>query len=207
MSDTSSNNFLTERNGEQILKHSTRRRILELVFMLIFLAVGVMAIVFGAIFTDQSNFFRIALIILGCIIALIYLESFISIMLNKIIVSSEGIKLRSFFRWNVVSWVEIESFEAERKGTKPTKEGMDTRYSSMQINTVSGEQILFPIFRFRPQEAEIIIAVIKETYKQTQSKRLLEEVVKPKSPDPPITNEEIEKQIPPKVNENEIEVD
>jgi len=86
-----------------------------------FLAVGTIAIVFGAVFNDQSLFFRITLIIFGSVVLLIYLESFVSIMMCTIVLSSEGIRLRSYFRWDELKWDEISSIELERKNARLTK--------------------------------------------------------------------------------------
>jgi hypothetical protein len=205
------NDILETNNDQKIIQHSRKRKITELIFLLMFLAVGTIAIVFGAVFDTQTIFFRVTLIIFGSIVLLIYSESFVSIMMCKIIIDSDGIYLRSYFAWSELKWAEISSIEIQKKNTRVLKGEKIAKYTLLELIGINEEVILFALFRFRVKETEQIVEIIKESFAKSQGKELniietitsKEEKAQAKS-EKPLTSEEIESQIPPKVEDFEV---
>lgn len=206
------NSILETRDNQKIIRHSRKRKLTELVFLLMFLAVGTIAIVFGAVFNDQSLFFRITMIIFGSIVLLIYSESFVSIMMCTIALTPEGIRLRSYFRWDEFNWAEITSIELEKKNTRVTRGKKISKFTLMELITKNDESVLFALFRFRVQETEQIVELIKTSFSESQNKELniietessKEEKEQSKS-EKPLTIEEINSKIPPKVEDFEVD--
>lgn len=206
------NSILETRDNQKIISHSRKRKLTELVFLLMFLAVGTIAIVFGAVFNDQSLFFRITMIIFGSIVLLIYSESFVSIMMCTIALTPEGIRLRSYFRWDEFNWAEITSIELEKKNTRVTRGKKISKFTLMELITKNDESVLFALFRFRVQETEQIVELIKTSFSESQNKELniietessKEEKEQSKS-EKPLTIEEINSKIPPKVEDFEVD--
>lgn len=200
-------------DDQKIIRHSRRRRITELVFLLMFLAVGTIAIVFGSVFNTQTVFFRVTLIIFGSVVLLIYSESFTSIIMCKIIIDSEGIKLRSYFKWSELKWAEISSIEIEKKNTRVAKGEKIAKYTLLELIDFDENSILFALFRFRVKETEQIVEIIRESFAKSQGKELSITEIKiskdeaPVKSKEPITVEEIESQIPPKVEDFEVDED
>ncbi len=201
------NSILETRDNQKIIRHSRKRRLTEFVFLLMFLAVGTIAIVFGAVFNDQSLFFRITLIIFGSVVLLIYLESFVSIMMCTMVLSSEGIRLRSYFSWDELKWDEISSIELERKNARLTKGEKISKFTILELITEDEKSILFALFRFRVKETEHIVELIKASFSESQGKEL--NIVESKSSkeekEQPLTVEEIDSKIPPKVENFEVD--
>ena len=205
------NSILVTRDNQKIIRHSRKRKLTELVFLLMFLAVGTIAIVFGAVFNDQSLFFRITMIIFGSIVLLIYSESFVSIMMCTIVLTPEEILLRSYFRWDEFNWAEITSIELEKKNTRVTRGKKISKFTLMELITKNDESVLFALFRFRVQETEQIVELIKTSFSESQNKELniietessKEEKEQSKS-EKPLTVEEVNSKIPPKVEDFEV---
>jgi hypothetical protein len=211
MTEQAFESIFQTKEDTKIIQHSRKRRLTEFVFLLMFIAIGTIAIVFGAVFNEQSKFFRITLIIFGSVVFLIYLESFISIMMCKIVISPDELRFRSYFSWKKNKWSEIASIEIEKKKTRTTKGEKITKFTMLEIITTDGISTLFPLFRFRVQETELIVDLIKESYEENQGKNLsITEISRskdaemPKEAEKPITDEEIESQIPPKVEDFEV---
>ncbi|MCK5298063.1 MAG: hypothetical protein KAJ76_04090 [Candidatus Heimdallarchaeota archaeon] len=212
MTEEAMNSILETRDNQKIIRHSRKRKLTELVFLLMFLAVGTIAIVFGAVFNDQSLFFRITMIIFGSIVLLIYSESFVSIMMCTIALTPEGIRLRSYFRWDEFNWAEITSIELEKKNTRVTRGKKISKFTLMELITKNDESVLFALFRFRVQETEQIVELIKTSFSESQNKELniietessKEEKEQSKS-EKPLTIEEINSKIPPKVEDFEVD--
>jgi len=211
LTDQTKNSILETIDDQKIIRHSTKRKITEFVFLLMFLAVGTIAIVFGAVFKDQTLFFRITLIIFGSIVLLIYLESFVSIMTCKIVISPEGIRHRSYFIWSEFKWDEITSIEIEKKNTRVTKGEKISKFTLVKLITEDEKSDLFALFRFRVKETEQIVEIISSSFTESQGKEL--NIVESKSSkeekeqrisEKPITAEEIDSQIPPKVENFEV---
>ena len=206
------NSILETRDNQKIISHSRKRKLTELVFLLMFLAVGTIAIVFGAVFNDQSLFFRITMIIFGSIVLLIYSESFVSIMMCTIALTPEGIRLRSYFRWDEFNWAEITSIELEKKNTRVTRGKKISKFTLMELITKNDESVLFALFRFRVQETEQIVELIKTSFSESQNKELniietessKEEKEQSKS-EKPLTIEEINSKMTPKVEDFEVD--
>ncbi len=206
------NSILETRDNQKIIRHSRKRKLTELVFLLMFLAVGTIAIVFGAVFNDQSLFFRITMIIFGSIVLLIYSESFVSIMMCTIALTPEGIRLRSYFRWDEFNWAEITSIELEKKNTRVTRGKKISKFTLMELITKNDESVLFALFRFRVQETEQIVELIKTSFSESQNKELniietessKEEKEQSKS-EKPLTIEEINSKMTPKVEDFEVD--
>lgn len=212
MTEQAINNILEIRDNQKIIRHSRKRKLTELVFLLVFLAVGTIAIVFGAVFNDQSLFFRITLIIFGSIVLIIYLESFVSIMLCSIVLSPEGIRLRSYFRWSEFKWAEITSIEIEKKNTRVTTGKRIPKFTLLELIAKNDESVLFALFRFRVKETEHIVELIRASFSESQGKEL--NIVESKSSkeekeqhksEKPLTADEIDSKIPPKVKDFEVE--
>ncbi|HUT81653.1 MAG TPA: hypothetical protein VMZ29_10675 [Candidatus Bathyarchaeia archaeon] len=204
MNSSSFNAILKEINGTKIFQHSIKRKIIELSFFLLFLAIGVILIVFGAIFKDQGLFFRISLIIIGSIIAVVYFESFLSVLVNKIILSEKGINFRSYFNWHFIDWKQLSSIEYEERRARFSKtENQPTRIINLEFKIDENNRYLFPIYKFRAKEAEQIVNVIQLIYHEIHGNK--QELPTKKGKDSPISDQEIDAQIPPKVDDSEIE--
>jgi hypothetical protein len=174
------------------------------VVLILFATIGIGAIIVGSIFNNESLFFRIALILLGSIILILFSESFISLLTNRIELTSSEIKLRRYFKWNIVAWADITTFEIEKRTPQFSRSSLP-RYLSLHIKSIYQKDIIFPLQRFRSHEALTIIDTIKDKYENI-TKKVLADVHPPiEVDDKPITEEEISKQIPPKVEEFELE--
>ncbi len=204
MNSSTFDSIMKEIDGTKTFQHSTKRRIIELSLFLFFLAVGILIIIFGAVFTDQGLFFRISLIIIGSIITILYLESFLSTINNKIILSKEGLKFRSYFNWQYIEWKNLQSIEyEERQARFPKKEIQKTRIINLEFKLNENDKLTFPIHKFRVKEAEQIISELQKIYHEMHGKKHEKSTeIKNKTP---ITDEEIDAQIPPKVDDSEIE--
>ncbi|MHA1211578.1 MAG: hypothetical protein ACTSSH_03865 [Candidatus Heimdallarchaeota archaeon] len=213
MSSTAFTRIMTESDGTKTFKHSQKRRLLELIFLMIFMVIGIATIVIGAIFTNQGLFFRIALIVLGVIIGLSYLESFISIYTQKISIDINGIYLTSYFRSYNASWKTIASIELETRKLRITREeeDKDTRYTTLELILKDDERHVYPLYRFRANEASLIVDEIKNMFQQAsganQQKSGSSVDDSNTEESKPISDEEIDARIAPKVLESELEAD
>ncbi|MHA1587091.1 MAG: hypothetical protein ACTSUW_07085 [Candidatus Heimdallarchaeota archaeon] len=211
MTDKGMNDILETRDNQKIIKHSRKRKLTELIFLLMFLAVGTIAIVFGAVFNDQTLFFRITLIIFGSIVLIIYLESFVSIMMCTIVLSPKEIRFRSYFSWSEFNWDEITSIEIEKKNTRATKGKKISKFTLLELIAEDDKTVLFALFRFRVKETEQIVELIRASFSESQGKEL--NIVESKSSkeeeqntsEIPLTVDEIDSKIPPKVEDFEVE--
>ena len=151
------------------------------------------------------------MIIFGSIVLLIYSESFVSIMMCTIVLTPEGIRLRSYFRWDEFNWAEITSFELEKKNTRVTRGKKTSKFTLMELIIKNDESVLFALFRFRVKETEQIVELIRASFSESQGKEL--NIVESKSSkeeeqstsEKPLTVEEIDSKIPPKVEDFEVE--
>ncbi|MHA1155969.1 MAG: hypothetical protein ACTSQK_07660 [Candidatus Heimdallarchaeota archaeon] len=211
MTDKGMNDILETRDNQKIIKHSRKRKLTELIFLLMFLAVGTIAIVFGAVFNDQTLFFRITLIIFGSIVLIIYLESFVSIMMCTIVLSPKEIRFRSYFSWSEFNWDEITSIEIEKKNIRATKGKKISKFTLLELIAEDDKTVLFALFRFRVKETEQIVELIRASFSESQGKEL--NIVESKSSkeeeqstsEIPLTVDEIDSKIPPKVEDFEVE--
>ncbi len=212
LTDKTMNDILETKDDQKIIRHSRKRKLTELVFLLMFLAVGTIAIVFGAVFNEQSLFFRITLIIFGSIVLIIYSESFVSIMMCTIILTQEGIRLRSYFSWSEFKWTEITSIEIEKKNTRVTKGEKISKFTLLELIAEDEQSILFALFRFRVKETEFIVELIRASFSESQGKELniiesktSKEEKEQRKSEKPLTADEIDSKIPPKVEDFEVE--
>lgn len=206
------NDILETKDNQKIIRHSRKRKLIELVFLLMFLAVGTIAIVFGAVFNEQSLFFRITMIIFGSIVLIIYSESFVSIMMCTIVLTQEGIRLRSYFSWSEFKWAEITSIEIEKKNTRVTRGEKISKFTLLELIAEDEQSILFALFRFRVKETEHIVELIRASFSESQGKELniiksktTKEEKEQRKSEKPLTTEEIDSKIPPKVEDFEVE--
>lgn len=212
LTDKTMNDILETKDDQKIIRHSRKRKLTELVFLLMFLAVGTIAIVFGAVFNEQSLFFRITLIIFGSIVLIIYSESFVSIMMCTIILTQEGIRLRSYFSWSEFKWTEITSIEIEKKNTRVTKGEKISKFTLLELIAEDEQSILFALFRFRVKETEFIVELIRASFSESQGKELniiesktSKEEKEQRKSEKSLTADEIDSKIPPKVEDFEVE--
>ena len=212
LTDKAMNSILETRDNQKIIRHSRKRKLTELVFLLMFLAVGTIAIVFGAVFNDQTLFFRITLIIFGSIVLIIYLESFVSIMMCTIVLSPKEIRLRSYFSWSEFKWAEITTIEIEKKNTRVTKGKKISKFTLLELIAENEKSVLFALFRFRVKETEHIVELIRASFSESQGKELdivesksSEEEKKQRKSEKPLTVSEIDSKIPPKVEDFEVD--
>lgn len=208
MNSSTFRSIFFEENNQKIIKHSQYRKIRELIILLIFSTIGIGAIVVGIIFNEQSYFFRISLIIIGIIVVLLFSESFLTLMTNRIILTLEAIKFKRYFSWKIIELEKIISIELEKRTTRFSKENATPRFVNLIINTKTSEPIYFSLTRFRTDEAYQIVETIKKHYQEVRNESLVEL----KSSDTithnkPLSEREISKQIPPKVEEIELEED
>ncbi|NHJ46760.1 MAG: hypothetical protein FK733_03130 [Asgard group archaeon] len=207
MNTSSLRDLLSEKNDQKILKHSIMRKLLELLVLILFLAIAIIAIVFGIIFTDQPLLFRIPLILLGGVILILFSESFLTLMTIQIVLTSDEIKMKRYFSWDIISWKNITSFEIEKRTPRSSQKNSIPRYITLIIKSESQDDITFPLNRFKSKEALFIIDTIKEEYKLIMKKDLTDVSENIIIDDKPLTEEEIAKKIPPKVEEFEIDDD
>jgi hypothetical protein len=205
MGSSSIRALLIEKNGLKILRHSVMRKLIEIFILILFLAIAIIAIVFGSIFIDQPLLFRISLIILGIIILFLFGESFLTLMTIQIVLTNNEIKIRKYFSWKSIPWKDIITFEIEKRTPRTSKENSIPRYINLIIKSDIHEDTTFPLHRFRSTEAHIIIETIKDEYKQIMNKELTDTNEKIVIDDKPLSEEEIAKKIPPRVEEFEIE--
>ena len=152
------------------------------------------------------------MIIFGSIVLIIYSESFVSIMMCKIVLTQEGIRLRSYFRWSEFKWAEITSIEIDKKNTRVTKGEKISKFTLLELIAEDEQSILFALFRFRVKETEFIVELIRESFSESQGKELniidsktSKEEKEQRKSEKPLTADEIDSKIPPKVEDFELE--
>ncbi|MCK5182667.1 MAG: hypothetical protein KAQ95_00085, partial [Candidatus Heimdallarchaeota archaeon] len=110
------------------------------------------------------------------------------------------------------NWAEITSIELEKKNTRVTRGKKISKFTLMELITKNDESVLFALFRFRVQETKQIVELIKTSFSESQNKELniietessKEEKEQSKS-EKPLTIEEINSKIPPKVEDFEVD--
>ncbi|NHK30007.1 MAG: hypothetical protein FK730_01560 [Asgard group archaeon] len=208
MNSTTMRNIINDKDDQKIIRHSKYRKIIELLILLVFSIIGIGAIVVGSIFNEQSYFFRIALIIIGIVIVILFFESFLTILTNQIILTSKEIKFRKYFSWKVILWDEITSLEMTKRSTRFKKEVFKPRFVNLIFNTKTKEPIYYSLIRFRTNEAFMIVEIIKEQYQKVKNKTLVElNTTDFNKKSEPISEHDISKQIPPKVEDFELDDD
>ncbi len=218
MTSVDKNEITVDGKSEMIITHTKKRILIELVFFLFWGGIGIALIVFGSMLVEISNLgLGIPMIIIGSFIFIIFFESFLSKLTNKIILNKGEIKTRAFIRWFSLSWSEIESFEIEKRASSVLRSNWSSRITIMKIISTSEKQILYPLYRFNAAEAENIVILIKDYFKANRGIELNEKTIKfsgKKEFEPSSDSDEnhslnlekdIESQIPPRVKEYEIE--
>lgn len=212
--------IIVDGQSELIITHSKKRILIEIAFFLFWAAIGITLIVFGSRLVGFSELgLGIPMIIIGIFFVIVFFESFLAKLTNKIILNQKGIKTRIFIKWYSLSWIEIDAFEIEKRASSVMRSNWSSRITIMKIISNSGDQILYPLFRFTVDEAENIVILIKDYFKANRGIELNEKIIKfsgKKEFEP--TNDsdenhslrienEIESQVPPRVEEYEIEDD
>ncbi|NHJ88102.1 MAG: hypothetical protein FK734_21735 [Asgard group archaeon] len=201
---------IIQQNDEQIIiGHSNRRKLIETSFFILFCAIGIFAIVFGFLFAEESLYFRIPLIIIGFAIILLYLEAITSIFSNKIVLNKNEIKVRLYFKWQQIEWSKIKCINLEKKNASRKSDTKIEKYISIELVNFNDEIILYPLFKFRAYESVMIVEAINNFFQiskagELNSISLSDITLAPKAKTIEMTNEEIDKMIPPKVEDYEV---
>lgn len=211
------NEIIVDGKSEMIITHSKKRILIELLFFLFWAAIGIALIVFGSLLISESLGLRIPIIVIGSLILIIFFESFLAKLTNRIILNQEEIKTRVFIRWFSLAWSEIDTIEIEKRASSVMKRDRSPRTIMMKFTSNGEYRILYPLFRFVADEAENIVVLIKEYYKANRGIELNEKAVNfsgEKELDSSNDSDEnrsfnpeqdIESQIPPRVEDYEIE--
>ena len=210
MSTVKENEIIIDGKSEMIIAHSKNRILIELLFFIFWAAIGTALIVVGSILVEESLGLRIPSIVIGSLIIIIFFESFLARLTNKIILKEDEIKTRIFFSWESLPWSEIQTIEVEKRSPDILNSRKPPRITILKFFADGEEALVYPMFRFNPSEAEKIIDLIKAYFKANRGIELNEKIVnfaKGKNADEQAASleEEIESQIPPKVEDYEVE--
>ena len=210
MSTVKENEMIIDGKSEMIITHSKNRILIELLFFIFWAAIGTALIVVGSILVEESLGLRIPSIVIGSLIIIIFFESFLARLTNKIILKEDEIKTRIFFSWESLPWSEIQTIEVEKRSPDILNSRKPPRITILKFFADGEEALIYPMFRFIPSEAENIIDLIKAYFKANRGIELNEKIInfaKGKNADEQAASleEEIESQIPPKVEDYEVE--
>lgn len=208
MNSTTIRDIIIDKDNQKIINHSQYRKIVELIILIVFSAIGIGAIVVGSIFDEQSYFFRASLIIIGIVIIILFFESFLTIITNRIILTSKTIKFRRYFSWKTIDLENIALFEIEKRSTRFSRDSATPRFVNLIIKSKTKEPIYYSLTRFRTNEAYTIVETIKTHYQENKNEALIE-LNSPEINNQSnlISEQDISKQIPPKVEDFELEDD
>lgn len=162
---------------EVIVTHSKRSKTKELIACIFWSIIGIGFIVIGAILVDESILLRIVAILAGSLLFLIFLESYISKLTNKIIINQEEIKFRRLFKWEKLSWDNVKSIEVEKRSTAFKRNENNQKLIILKLIADEENCILFPLHRFDREEADKILDLIKLYYRKHCGSELEENIV------------------------------
>jgi hypothetical protein len=93
-----------------------------------------------------------------------------------------------------------------KRSTRFKKEILTPRFIKLIINTKTKESIFYSLIRFRTNEAYMIVEMIKEHYQKVKNENLVElKSMNLSKNSIPITEQDISKQIPPRVEDIELD--
>ncbi len=218
MTTIDENEIIVDGKSEMIITHSKKRILIELAFFLFWSAIGTTLIVFGSKFIYSAELgLGIPMIVIGSFFVVIFFDSFLSKLTNRIILNQNGIQTRVHIGWSSLSWKEIEALEIEKRASSLMKNDRSSRITILKIVSNNEKQIIYPMFRFHAIESENIVSLIKEYFKINRDIELNEKTIKFSGNDEfePTNNsdknhssnleDKIESQIPPRVEDYEID--
>lgn len=167
--------------NEVTIKHSQSKILMETLYFIFWIAVGCLSIVVGVLTVNQSLAFRIIFMVLGVGFVLLFLVPFLSVLLNKLILTETEIHVRNYFKWETLAWSNLSLIQLERRSQPLTKINDIPKTTLVEFvpkdDTVP---LLFPLFRYKAEEAEQIVDIIKEYFQKNQGVALNEKIISSK---------------------------
>lgn len=194
---------------EIIIQHKNQKRWIEFAIFFFWFSIGILSIVIGAIATTQSIFFRIALIVIGAVTIILFFEGFLSKMRNQIILNPEGIKTRLYFKWQFIPWDKVSSIEVEKRIRKKFRSNSNSiKPIGLEIHSQEkNESIIYPLRSFSDNEAEKVVAIVKEYFRlNCKDQEVVETTLASEGMDEQL-EVDLDSSIPPRVEEFEINDD
>jgi len=181
MSTNTNEEQIIDGKNEVTIKHSQSKILMETLYFIFWIAVGCLSIVVGALTVNQSLAFRIIFMVLGVGFVLLFLVPFLSVLLNKLILTETEIRVRNYFKWETLAWSNLSLIQLERRSQSLTQ--TDDIPKTTLVEFVPEDDtvpLLFPLFRYKAEEAEQIVDIIKEYFQKNQGIALNEKIIKSK---------------------------
>ncbi|MHA1842364.1 MAG: hypothetical protein ACTSYW_10360 [Candidatus Heimdallarchaeota archaeon] len=182
MSEETLDELIIDGKSKVTINHSKNKILLETLYFVFWVAIGIFSIVVGSLALNQSLAFRIIFMVLGVGFVLLFLVPFLSVLLNKLILTESEIRVRDYFKWETLAWSNLATLQIERRKQATAKSDKDTgRMTLMEfVPKDDSGSILFPLFRYKSDEADKIIDIIKEYFQINQGVALNEKIISSK---------------------------
>jgi hypothetical protein len=166
---------------EITIKHSRNKILLETLYFIFWVAIGCLSIVVGIITLNQSLVFRIIFMVLGVGFVILFMVPFLSVLLNRLVLSEKEIRIRHYFKWESIAWNNLATLQLERRGNSITKSEESIRITLVEfIPNDDSDSLIYPLFRYKSKEAVEIVQVIKSYFEKNQGVALNEKIISSK---------------------------
>ena len=174
-------NLMIDGKKEITISHSRSKILLETLYFLFWITVGCLSIVIGVLTVNQSLVFRIIFMVLGVGFVLLFLVPFLSVLLNKLILTETEIRVRNYFKWETLAWSNLATLQLERRSQTTSRNDDASRTTLVEfVPEDDSESLIFPLFRYKTDEADNIVEIIKEYFQENQGVTLNERIVSSK---------------------------
>ncbi len=187
-----------------IIKVSRKRFLQELALLTILFLFSLFLIIYG-LAEGQTLFFQLLLSLLGFGLFILFLESIISLISLRIEISQKQLKVRKYFIWRTFLWSDISSIEIIKRTAKLLRKKPVAKIHSVIIHYAATFDFTLPFTRFSKQKADEILSLILSYLKKPPGKNGSTSEEQFTQTSKPLSEEEIAAQIPPKVQDFELE--
>ncbi|MHA1434946.1 MAG: hypothetical protein ACTSO7_13980 [Candidatus Heimdallarchaeota archaeon] len=179
MSTNETDDPIIDGKKEITINHSRNKILLETLYFVFWVAIGCLSVVVGATTQNQSLAFRIIFMVLGIGFMLLFLVPFLSVILNKLILTEKEIRIRNYFRWETIAWSNLATLQLERRTPSAVRSNSDNSRTTLVefVPEDDSETLIFPLFRYKSEEADQIVSIIKEYFEKNQGVALNERIV------------------------------
>ncbi|RLI70774.1 MAG: hypothetical protein DRP02_06910 [Candidatus Gerdarchaeota archaeon] len=194
----------SEKTPLTIIRVSRKRFLQELALLTILFLFSLFLIVYG-LAERQTLFFQLLLSLLGFGLFILFLESIISLISLRIEISQKQLKVRKYFIWRTFLWSDISSIEIIKRTAKLLRKKPVVKIHSVIIHYAAAFDFILPFTRFSKQKADEILSLILSYLKKPHGKNGSTSEEQFTQASKPLSEEEIAAQIPPKVQDFELE--
>ena len=181
MASENTDDLVVDGKSEVTIKHSRNKLLLETLYFIFWVAIGCFSIVIGVLTLNQSLAFRIIFMVLGVGFVLLFLVPYISILFTRLVLTEKEIRLRNYFKWETLAWDNLATLQLERRGNSLTKSEGSIRSILVEfIPKDDSESLVYPLFRYKSDEADNIVTVIKSYFEKNQGVALNEKIISSK---------------------------